>query len=199
MEIVNDQRLKCLSDLVPELVETYNAFNAKQGRGPTFDELATAAGVSEQDLLVKIGTAAFGKAEHMPQEYRDMQRELTAANGHAATVAELATRAGVTETELLTKIGKSAATILGKVYLRLRVVGGGCSGFQHKLDLDPAMNAKVDEGYEAFGIPVAIDKRSAMYLQGVVVDYHDDLNRRGFSITNPSAKTTCGCGSSFSM
>ena len=86
-----------------------------------------------------------------------------------------------------------------KVYLRLRVVGGGCSGFQHKLDLDPAFNPKVDEEFDFHGVPVVVDKRSLMYLADVVVDFHDDLNKRGFSITNPSAKSTCGCGSSFSM
>ena len=86
-----------------------------------------------------------------------------------------------------------------KVYLRLRVVGGGCSGFQHKLDLDPSFNEKLDEAFEFHGVPVVIDKRSLMYLSGATVDFHDDLNARGFSITNPSAKSTCGCGSSFSM
>src|ERR1700722_5840127 len=86
-----------------------------------------------------------------------------------------------------------------KIYLRLRVVGGGCSGFQNKLDLDPQMNPKLDEVFEFHGVPVVIDKRSLMYPADVVVDFHDDLNRRGFSIQNPSAKSTCGCGSSFSM
>ncbi len=86
-----------------------------------------------------------------------------------------------------------------RIYLRMRVVGGGCSGFQHKLDLDPQVNEKLDEVSEQFGVPVVIDKRSLMYLSDVTVDFHDDLNRRGFSINNPSAKSTCGCGSSFSM
>src|SRR5439155_14672058 len=86
-----------------------------------------------------------------------------------------------------------------KVYLRLRVVGGGCSGFQHKLDLDPQVNEKLDEIFEFHGIGVVIDKRSKVYLEGALVDFVDDLNRRGFSITNPTAKSTCGCGSSFSM
>jgi len=86
-----------------------------------------------------------------------------------------------------------------KVYLRLRVVGGGCSGFQHKLDLDPQVSDKLDEIFEFHGIGVVIDKRSKVYLEGAVVDFVDDLNRRGFSITNPTAKSTCGCGSSFSM
>ena len=86
-----------------------------------------------------------------------------------------------------------------KVYLRMRVVGGGCSGFQHKLDLDPAVNEKLDDVFEQHGVPLVVDKRSAMYLDGAVVDYHDELNKRGFSISNPQAKSTCGCGSSFSM
>jgi len=85
------------------------------------------------------------------------------------------------------------------VYLRLRVVGGGCSGFQNKLDLDPVYNEKLDERFEFHGISVLVDKRSLMYLEGATVDFHDDLNQRGFSIVNPSAKSHCGCGSSFSM
>jgi iron-sulfur cluster assembly accessory protein len=90
-------------------------------------------------------------------------------------------------------------TAVKKLYLRVRVVGGGCSGFQNKLDLDPEINEKLDEVFEFHGVPVAIDKRSLMYLDGVKIDYHDDLNRTGFSITNPNAKSTCGCGSSYSM
>jgi iron-sulfur cluster assembly protein len=86
-----------------------------------------------------------------------------------------------------------------KIYLRVRVVGGGCSGFTNKLDLDPQINEKLDEVFEFHGVPVVVDKRSLMYLDGAVVDFHDDLNRRGFSITNPNAKSTCGCGSSYSM
>ena len=86
-----------------------------------------------------------------------------------------------------------------KIYLRVRVVGGGCSGFQHKLDLDPNMNPKLDDVFEMHGVSIVVDKRSAMYLGGVQVDYHDELHRSGFSVSNPNAKTTCGCGSSFSM
>src|SRR5262245_51576569 len=78
------------------------------------------------------------------------------------------------------------------LYLRMRVVGGGCSGFQHKLDLDPVVNEKLDEKFNFHGVDVVIDKRSLMYLSDVTVDFHDDLNKRGFSITNPSAKSTCG-------
>src|SRR5207247_10714719 len=92
---------------------------------------------------------------------------------------------------------QSAGAAPEKVYLRLRVVGGGCSGFQHKLDLDPQINPKLDDVFPFHGIEIVVDKRSLLYLQGVTVDFHNDLNRRGFSVTNPQAKSTCGCGSSF--
>ena len=86
-----------------------------------------------------------------------------------------------------------------KLHLRVRVVGGGCSGFTNKLDLDPDVNEKLDEVFEIHGVPLVVDKRSLMYLDGAKIDFHDDLNKTGFSITNPSAKSTCGCGSSWSM
>lgn len=86
-----------------------------------------------------------------------------------------------------------------KLYLRLRVVGEGCSGYKHKLDLDENVSPKTDQEFEIHGVAVVVDKRSLLYMDGVTVDYHEDLNRRGFSITNPNAKSTCGCGSSFSM
>jgi iron-sulfur cluster assembly accessory protein len=94
---------------------------------------------------------------------------------------------------------QQAAGTAEKLYLRMRVVGGGCSGFQHKLDLDPQVNPKLDEVFSFHGVDVVVDKRSLLYLQGVTVDFHNDLNRRGFSVSNPQAKSTCGCGSSFSM
>ena len=94
---------------------------------------------------------------------------------------------------------RAAGEMPEKVYLRVRVVGGGCSGFQNKLDLDQQINERLDELFEFHGVPVVVDKRSLMYLGGATVDFHDDLNRRGFSISNPSAKSTCGCGSSYSM
>jgi len=96
--------------------------------------------------------------------------------------------------------GQASGTLPGeKMYLRLRVVGGGCSGFQHKLDLDPEVKEKIDEVFEFHGVPVVIDKKSLLYLSGARVDFHDELHRSGFSVSNPSAKSTCGCGSSFSM
>src|SRR4051812_41167463 len=85
------------------------------------------------------------------------------------------------------------------LYLRISVRGGGCSGFQNKLDLDTVYNEKTDVRSEQHGVTLVVDKKSMLYLQGAVVDFHEDLNARGFPITNPSAKGTCGCGSSSSM
>jgi iron-sulfur cluster assembly protein len=113
----------------------------------------------------------------------------------AITVTEKA----ASEVKRIIDENKTTGSFPDKVFLRLRVVGGGCSGFQHKLDLDPTVSEKLDEVFDFHGIPVVVDKRSLMYLENATVDFHDDLNKRGFSITNPSAKSTCGCGSSFSM
>jgi len=109
------------------------------------------------------------------------------------------TEKAASEVKRIIKEQQESGEMPDKIYLRLRVVGGGCSGFQHKLDLDVQVNDKLDEVLEMHGVPVVIDKRSLMYLDGVTVDFHDDLNKRGFSISNPNAKSTCGCGSSFSM
>lgn len=86
-----------------------------------------------------------------------------------------------------------------KTYFRIRVVGGGCSGFAHKLDLDQEFKEGKDTAYEIDGIDVVVDNRSALYLDGVTIDFYNDLNKRGFSVFNPSARSVCGCGSSFAL
>lgn len=80
--------------------------------------------------------------------------------------------------------------------LRMRVVGGGCSGLQYQMALEeePTANDKV---LTINGVKVFVDMKSALYLTGVEVDYKDDLMESGFKITNPNAQTTCGCGQSF--
>lgn len=83
--------------------------------------------------------------------------------------------------------------------LRMAVRGGGCSGFQWKLELDPDAPREKDNVLQQDGVEVIVDQRSAMYIDGTTVDYVNDLNRMGFVCTNPSVKSTCGCGSSFSM
>ncbi|MEZ6139428.1 MAG: iron-sulfur cluster assembly accessory protein [Zavarzinella sp.] len=94
---------------------------------------------------------------------------------------------------------QQAAGSTDALYLRISVRGGGCSGFQNKLDLDTVFNEKTDVKSEQHGVTLVVDKKSLLYLDGATIDFHDDLNTRGFKITNPSVKGTCGCGSSYSM
>lgn len=81
--------------------------------------------------------------------------------------------------------------------LRVFVQGGGCSGFQYGFTLDEEQ-AEDDWNIETNGVTVLIDSASGGYLQGATVDYKEDQYGSSFSINNPSAQTTCGCGSSFS-
>ncbi len=80
--------------------------------------------------------------------------------------------------------------------LRMKVVGGGCSGLQYQLafdDRDKEGDTQVTSG----GVRVVVDEKSALYLMGTTLDYVDSLMESGFKIENPNAKTTCGCGQSF--
>ena len=81
--------------------------------------------------------------------------------------------------------------------LRLRVVGGGCSGFSYDLRFDTDFDEKADSKYEHHGVTVVVDKKSALYLDGTTVDYYEGLEKRGFTFDNPNAVKSCGCGSSF--
>ncbi len=84
-----------------------------------------------------------------------------------------------------------------KLKLRVFVQGGGCSGMQYGFTLDDSQ-AEDDWDIESGGVTVLVDSMSGGYLQGAVIDYKDDSMGSSFSISNPNAQTTCGCGSSFS-
>lgn len=81
--------------------------------------------------------------------------------------------------------------------LRVGVSGGGCSGFMYKLAFDTNFNEAQDSRFDYHGVPVVIDKKSALYLDGTTVDFYDGLEKRGFTFDNPNAVKSCGCGSSF--
>lgn len=80
--------------------------------------------------------------------------------------------------------------------LRVKVVGGGCSGLQYQLSFDDRFTDG-DTTVEAGSIRVVVDEKSALYLAGATVDFIDTLQETGFKIGNPGAKSTCGCGQSF--
>lgn len=81
--------------------------------------------------------------------------------------------------------------------LRIAVVGGGCSGLSYDLDLVKEHKAG-DFTYDFDGVTVAVDPMSAQFLEGTVIDYVSTLQGAGFKFNNPKAKSSCGCGSSFS-
>jgi iron-sulfur cluster insertion protein len=84
--------------------------------------------------------------------------------------------------------------------LRVFVQGGGCSGFQYGLMIDEGEgDESTDSVIQTNGVKLLVDPISARYLRGAEVDFVDNITGGGFTIRNPNAKSTCGCGSSFSV
>jgi len=82
--------------------------------------------------------------------------------------------------------------------LRVGVKGGGCSGFSYMLDLTEEPKAEMDEELYCHGVKILCDMKSYLYLNGVEIDFKDEVMGRGFVFKNPNATSSCGCGSSFS-
>ncbi len=117
------------------------------------------------------------------------------AVGSPSSAAILITEKAVAEmNRVLTEKKLSAATVL-----RVGVAGGGCSGFSYSLGFDDKCDAMNDVVSEQHGLKVAVDRKSAMFLEGTTIDFYDGIERRGFTFDNPNAKKSCGCGSSFSV
>ena len=87
---------------------------------------------------------------------------------------------------------------LGDPGLRVKIAGGGCSGFQYRLDIEDGPE-EGDSVIEAFGVKVFVDGRSSLYLGNTEIDYEEGLMQSGFRFHNPNATGTCGCGESFSV
>lgn len=81
--------------------------------------------------------------------------------------------------------------------LRVKVIGGGCSGLQYKMDLVDGP-AHRDILVQSQGVRVVVDPKSALFVSGSVIDYSTDLQKGGFKVTNPNAVAHCSCGESFS-
>lgn len=110
-----------------------------------------------------------------------------------------ATQSPVAMTE---RAARRIAQVLGKepagAMLRVAVNGGGCSGFQYAFDIEAA-RADDDLVIQRDGATVIVDPVSLGFLQGAEIDFVDDLIGQSFRINNPNAKTSCGCGTSFSV
>lgn len=79
--------------------------------------------------------------------------------------------------------------------LRVKVVGGGCSGLTYKMDVDTPRDG--DKVFEHGGARLVVDRKSFLYLKGTELHYQEELMTSGFNLRNPNVKRTCGCGSSF--
>lgn len=86
----------------------------------------------------------------------------------------------------------------GSYFLRVSVVGGGCSGLSYKLDFDNQQQPN-DQVFEDNGVKVVTDLKSFLYLCNTTLDFSDGLNGKGFYFNNPNASRTCGCGESFAV
>ena len=90
---------------------------------------------------------------------------------------------------------RETAVTAEECYLRIGVKGGGCSGMSYLLAFDK--KEQNDREFEIEGIPVVMNKAHVMYVLGMIIDWENGLNNRGFTFNNPNAKDTCGCGQSF--
>ncbi len=93
------------------------------------------------------------------------------------------------------ELAKEEENVLG---LRVYVKGGGCSGYQYGMAFESSLSDD-DTVIEKDDIKVILDSQSAPFLNGAEIDYIDSLQGSGFSVKNPNAKKTCGCGSSFAV
>lgn len=92
----------------------------------------------------------------------------------------------------------SEAGIGDDYFIRVSVVGGGCSGLSYKMDFDNESRDN-DQVFEDRGLKLVTDLKSFLYLCDTTLDYSDGLNGKGFHFSNPNASRTCGCGESFAV
>ena len=122
------------------------------------------------------------------------------ARARAARQAEAGGQAFVTISPAAADYIRTAAREQGRPDgVRLRILAGGCSGLEYKLDLlEPGERASEgDREVESNGVTMLMDLKSAIHVTGSVIDYEQGLLRRGFRINNPNATSTCSCGDSF--
>ena len=92
---------------------------------------------------------------------------------------------------------KEGASAGNEMFLRVKIVAGGCSGHSHRLFLDNQYDEAKDSRYKFHGEDVVVDKKSELFLDGATLDFIDGLEQRGFHLEVPMAKKSCGCGSSY--
>ncbi|MEZ5017828.1 MAG: iron-sulfur cluster assembly accessory protein [Flavipsychrobacter sp.] len=93
---------------------------------------------------------------------------------------------------------KANAELDDSYFLRVGVVGGGCSGLSYKLDFDNEEQPN-DQVFEDNGVKLVTDLKSFLYLCDTTLEFSDGLNGKGFHFSNPNASRSCGCGESFAV
>src|ERR1700760_1003381 len=119
------------------------------------------------------------------------------SDGRPATMEATMTEVTITE-RAARRIGEILKAEPAGAMLRLSVLGGGCSGFQYKFDVESA-KADDDQAIQRNGVTMLVDSVSLQYLAGSEVDFVEDLIGASFKVNNPQAKASCGCGTSFSL
>jgi len=138
------------------------------------------------DLARHVGHRREAAFDDEPRDIGILRRQIDRDRAaERMAVDQAAARIG----KLVTEKGQAGAG------LRVKVVGGGCSGLTYKMDLDEIRQG--DKVFEHAGAKLVVDRKSFLYLNGTVLDYQDGLMSSGFSLRNPNVKRTCGCGSSF--
>jgi iron-sulfur cluster assembly accessory protein len=123
------------------------------------------------------------------EEGEERDEPVTNSNGIPVTLTQRAANQ-------IGKIRKNE-NIEDNLFLRVAVEGGGCAGLNYKLGFDFKNNE--DTVHTSEDIEIVIDPKHLMYLDGIVIDYPDGLDARGFTFDNPNASENCGCGSSFAV
>lgn len=126
-----------------------------------------------------------------PKSTTDQQAPTAPAAEEAAPIVGLSDKAAEKVKEI-----RGEENIEDTYALRLKVQGGGCSGFSYDLFFDQPQES--DQSFDVKGVKLICDQMSLMYLAGTEIDYVEGLHGAGFKFNNPNVKSTCGCGSSFS-
>ena len=100
--------------------------------------------------------------------------------------------------ERVLQLMQESSYAIDTYFLRVSVVGGGCSGLSYKMDFDNELKP-TDQVFEDNGIKVVTDLKSFLYLVNTELDFSDGLNGKGFHFNNPNASRTCACGESFAV
>lgn len=159
--------------------------------------------VSYDETLAQ-GTAGHGWNEARVTELLEEMNGAVEKEKNASTMAMNADGNGSGAAQVLSVTNKAAGKIkelMGKQpdarkYLKLNAVPGGCNGFTYGMGF-AGESTQDDEVVEAEGVKFLVEKESLQLLKGIKIDYVDALQNAGFKITNPNAKSTCGCGQSF--